>query len=564
MAYRTLSAAAMILATASIANSAPRKAAQPDVRLVRPVTCNAIGTDLGRVASLITGETGVRIRVAKDISDEKLDVFVEDYPLGKLQRNIAALFGYRWAISPGTEANPVYLLWRDANTRARQERLRALKKEHTEKRLHDDVDNIKRVLDMKDEDVQKLTGDERAFADYARGEPGLRLLSGLAGSNPDAIFGDGYQGNPAALSADDAKQLQGALKGFGGVFAGKSVQDFPQFAVELPGHNQQTNMDTGGNLFSISVKQGGDDEGHFFALTPEALKRRAERPDEGLLNEYMRGFRPRDGKPDLSDPRLDKPMKQAKVRLVKYGTRTWTEDTEDFNAGLQRIAVSTGVPILSDYYTIQLANQSLTGLTARAAVKRLYETFGRTCVAKDGALLFRNNDWPNLMPGEIPNRFVDALTAAATQDKAQNAALNFNQSLIASALTDEQLKNLGSIGWYALWSSSDEQKAILRFTNLLTSLQRGQLEGPQGLDLSVLPDTLAQAFGEFYTARWTAGGFAPRVLSVRLQRNFHPPTEPQEQPYAAFTFSIAGGGDTKESTLFIRVAPDKTAPRSEG
>lgn len=249
MTYRMLSAAALMLATAPIAHCAAPKSAPPDLRLSRLVTCNAIGTDLGRVAKLITAETGVRIRVAKDISDEKLDIFVEDYPLAKLQKNVAALFGYRWSFSPGTEANPVYLLWRDTNTRARQERLRSIKAKYVEKRLHDDVDNIKRLLDMKADDVGKLTGDERAFADYVRGDPGLHLLSSLAGSNPDSLFGDGFQANPASLPADNAKQLQGVLKGFGGVFAGKSLQDMPMVTIELPGHNQQTNRDTGGNLF---------------------------------------------------------------------------------------------------------------------------------------------------------------------------------------------------------------------------------------------------------------------------------------------------------------------------
>lgn len=311
-------------------------------------------------------------------------------------------------------------------------------------------------------------------------------------------------------------------------------------------------------------QNNGDVEGRFFALSQEALKRSAERPIDGLLSEYMRGFRSADGKPDLSDPRLDKPMKQAKVRVVKYGTRTWTEDTEDFNAGLQRISASTGVPILSDYYTQNLANQSLNGLTAREAVKRLYTAFGRTCIAKDGTLLFRNNDWPDLLPIEVPNRIIDALAAAATQDKALTPTLNFDQSLIASTLTDEQVNNLGSFGWNAAWSRSEEQKAILRFVNQLTPLQRGQMEGANGLGLSNLPGSLAQAFGEFHDARWTQEGDAPRVLSVRLQRNAHPISELPEQTYASFTFSISLGGVPKESTLNIDVAPDKAVKAVSG
>jgi hypothetical protein len=487
---------------------------------------------------------------------------VEDYPLGKLQKNIATLFGYRWSISPGTEANPVYLLWRDANTRARQERLRKMKKEHVEKRLHEDVDNIKRILDMKDEDAQKLTGDEKDFADYVRAEPAFRLLYGLTGNCQGALFGDGYLEDTSALSAEDSSLLQSTLKGFSPEYAHKGVQDFRQFAIELPGHNQKTHLPTDMNVCSVGVMVGdGNEECHFYALSPEALKHSAERPDEGLLAEYMRGFRSPDGKPDLSDPRLDKLMKQPKVRVVKYGTRTWTDDTEDFNAGLQRVSATTGVPIVSDYYTQNLANQSLKGLTARDAVKRLYTAFGRTSTTRDGTLLFRNNDWPSLMPIEIPNRIADALTAAATPGRQDLNWLNFNQSLIASALTDEQLDNIGSIGWYAPSFESEDRKAILRFTNLLTPMQRGWLESPQGLDLTNLPDTLAGAFGDVYDARWTKAGNMPQVLSVRLQRNAHPPTEAPSQTYAVFTFSIVSEGAAKESSLDICVAPDAPAPK---
>lgn len=551
-----------VLALATIiAGHARSQTTKPagDPRLLKHVVCNAIGTDLGRVAKLLTAETGVRIHVAKDISDEKLDVFVEDCPLGKLQKDLATLFGYRWSIAPGTEASPVYVLWRDANTRSRQERLRKMKKEHVEKRLHDDVDNIKRILDMKDEDVQNLPADGRQFAEYVRGEPAFRLLFSLAGKDAEALFGDGFQGNASDLSGAGSKLMESTLSKFSPEYAGESVK----YAIGLPGHSKESHLSVDANMFCVTVMKGdGNQEGRFFALTPEALKHSAERPDEGLLTEYMRGFRPADGKPDLSDPRLDKPMKQPKVRVVKYGTRTWTDETEDFNAGLQRISATSGVPIVSDYYTQNLSNQSLKGLTAREAVKRLYAAFGRTCVSKDGTLLFRNNDWPDLMPREIPNRIAVALTKAATPGGDYPNWLNFDQSLIACTLTDERLDNVGSIGWYAPGCGSEENRAILRFVNLLTPLQRGQLESSSGTDLSNLPDSLAQAFEVFYNARWTKAGYSPRVLSVRLQRNAHPPAEVPSQTYALFTFSTVSEGATKESSLDLCVAPD--APARKG
>jgi hypothetical protein len=61
------------------------------------VTCDMQGTDLRTLAKSLTARTGVRFRVGYDIADEKLDVFVKEYPLADLQRNIARIFGYQWS-----------------------------------------------------------------------------------------------------------------------------------------------------------------------------------------------------------------------------------------------------------------------------------------------------------------------------------------------------------------------------------------------------------------------------------------------------------------------------------
>ncbi len=88
------------------------------------VTLEAIGIDLGRLAMVLTEQTGIRHRVSRDIRDEKITVFVTDYPLQELHRHIATVFGYRWSRIPVKDSPDGYYLWRTNSVRRNQDELR--------------------------------------------------------------------------------------------------------------------------------------------------------------------------------------------------------------------------------------------------------------------------------------------------------------------------------------------------------------------------------------------------------------------------------------------------------
>lgn len=115
-----------VLAVATLAVLANVTSAAPlpdDPALAKPVTLAVKGEALSDVMGMMQEQTGVKLRVERDIADQKVTIFVDEKPLRDVMNGLVTVFGYRW--SPETASgNRVYRLWEDENARRQREDLR--------------------------------------------------------------------------------------------------------------------------------------------------------------------------------------------------------------------------------------------------------------------------------------------------------------------------------------------------------------------------------------------------------------------------------------------------------
>ena len=70
-----------------------------DARLDKPVTLAVKGEALADILPLIEKQTGVRLKVAHDIADQKATIFVDDKPLKEVMAGLKTVFGFTWSYS---------------------------------------------------------------------------------------------------------------------------------------------------------------------------------------------------------------------------------------------------------------------------------------------------------------------------------------------------------------------------------------------------------------------------------------------------------------------------------
>lgn len=94
-----------------------------DPRLAARVTLKLKKSPLSRVTAELSQATGATLRTAADMADEPAVVWVTDQPAREVMRQVAALFGCRWARS-GKRGEYRYELYQDLNARRQEETLR--------------------------------------------------------------------------------------------------------------------------------------------------------------------------------------------------------------------------------------------------------------------------------------------------------------------------------------------------------------------------------------------------------------------------------------------------------
>lgn len=110
----------LLLISACVVSAA---ALPDDPAMAKPVTLAVKGEALSDVLKVMQEQTGVRLRVDRDIADQKATVFVDKKPLRGVMNGLSTVFGYRWS-QETLAGNKTYRLWEDEKTRLEWENQR--------------------------------------------------------------------------------------------------------------------------------------------------------------------------------------------------------------------------------------------------------------------------------------------------------------------------------------------------------------------------------------------------------------------------------------------------------
>ncbi|MHB1002084.1 MAG: hypothetical protein ACYC27_22825, partial [Armatimonadota bacterium] len=91
---RFIYVALIVLLTSCLAYAANIKENTPNLNA--PVTVAVKGYSLDELATLLQKQTGIPLRVDKDIADSKVTIFVDDKPLIQVMKGLETLFQYKW------------------------------------------------------------------------------------------------------------------------------------------------------------------------------------------------------------------------------------------------------------------------------------------------------------------------------------------------------------------------------------------------------------------------------------------------------------------------------------
>ncbi len=91
-----------------------------DAALSSPVTLAIKGESLSDTLKSLEKQSGVQLRAARDVADQKVTVFVDDKPLRKVMEGLALLLEYHWT-AKDLGGKRVYEIWEDEKTRLARE-----------------------------------------------------------------------------------------------------------------------------------------------------------------------------------------------------------------------------------------------------------------------------------------------------------------------------------------------------------------------------------------------------------------------------------------------------------
>lgn len=123
-----------------------------DARLDKPVTLAVKGEALSDIMPIIEQQTGVRLRVAHDIADQKATIFVDDKPLKEIMAGLQTVFGYTWSYTD-FEGKRSYTLSMPGRLRREREDWR---RKATDKAWPDFEAEIKRLADIPVKSTEEL------------------------------------------------------------------------------------------------------------------------------------------------------------------------------------------------------------------------------------------------------------------------------------------------------------------------------------------------------------------------------------------------------------------------
>ncbi len=87
-----------------------------DQAFKQPVTLAVKGEALSDIMAMLSKQTGVKLRTAKDIADQKATIFVDKCPLKDVIAGLKTIYGYRFSVVPVGDGK-VYELWESLKTK---------------------------------------------------------------------------------------------------------------------------------------------------------------------------------------------------------------------------------------------------------------------------------------------------------------------------------------------------------------------------------------------------------------------------------------------------------------
>ena len=88
----------LVLCTVVLCDDSPPELPS-DPALDKPVTFALKGEAISDVVKLLTKQTGVRFKTSKEVSDQKVTIFVDEKPLKEVMEGITTLFQWQWHVS---------------------------------------------------------------------------------------------------------------------------------------------------------------------------------------------------------------------------------------------------------------------------------------------------------------------------------------------------------------------------------------------------------------------------------------------------------------------------------
>jgi hypothetical protein len=139
-----------------------REAKVLDTRLLRKVTLQMKGASLEEFCETLGTRTGVDLRIARDVADEKVTLFVTEQPARDVMRAVARLFGFSWLRSRRDGAYR-YELAQDLRSRLAEEEARSRDQSEALMALDAEMARYRPYLNLTTEQL-----DERIRRDWER------------------------------------------------------------------------------------------------------------------------------------------------------------------------------------------------------------------------------------------------------------------------------------------------------------------------------------------------------------------------------------------------------------
>jgi hypothetical protein len=538
MLMRSLLVAAALLCVPVAAFSATglgaREQWQPEVsdtdpRLEEPVEVEIIGRAAVPALEMLSEATGVSLSVAPEdldtVGERKLTVVSKGLPLKAIMVQIPeALQECHWDIDESGE-EPVYLLHRNAGVEQTMdwlsEQAAQRKREEKREKLVDRIALARQALRMSEEELAELEKTDLLLARSVRDPHSRDLLEILLSLPPEQMEQFQGMGSIATEYSQAPERLRGALHRIADWFIDRlSGENLPPevrnwqdnlshatvsfedhrvghgwgvwISLDIPHeqgypaihdvalHPRYCNLDEGQYCYTrLLTATSTVDEDTAFEMTMdmdrEGFRVAAKRREERRKREWI----------EPTDPAL--------LQTIVVGDQEFAEfvEAQAFVAG------ETGLPVISDYFTLRpphIPDEVREGVP----LWRLLYVLGEDDFHGDvylwekvgDCLLFHRVDWYRLAKTEIPEPVIadyrarmEAQGELTMDDLAELAVLVDAQDLHVSGFP----RDLQRAGIYA--ALPDNRWGLLLYASL-SSEQQGKLRSPQGLSFDEM--TIAQ------------------------------------------------------------------------